>query len=537
MNIDDAHDHSIFADLLTALRQPACYPHHPDQVELVQTHISAVFLAGEEVYKLKKPVKFSFLDYSTLPLRHHYCEEEVRLNRRLASTVYLGVVPVLRVGNEYRVREAVNMHEAVVVDYLVRMRRLPPERTLAARLTAGGVTPEEIRALAKRLAHFHQSASTKDAVVYGAPEVVWQALADNFSETTSFLGDTISQKQYTLIQDFSRQFFEEHQELFARRVLHDRVREGHGDLRCDHVYFLDQGIEMIDCIEFSARLRTCDVASELAFLAMDLELRDAPTVAADLIQEYSAQVDDTELLSLLPFYQCYRAYVRGKVESLKSREPEIPSVEQDRARWQARCAFRLASRYARGPLAPTLIVVCGQIGTGKSTVARLLSAHTGFPVYNSDVVRKQLAGLPVTTHAQETYRSGIYNEDFSRKTYAALRTQAQEMLRNGRGVILDATGKRREDRRSFLTLGERLGAPVLFVECRASRAEVERRLREREQRGDSASDATVDIAKQDEGEFPPFDDLPASSHWVIDTERDIDDALAPLEEALVVVNH
>lgn len=537
MNTHDSHDHTVFTDLLTALCQPACYPHHPEEVELVQTHISAVFLAGDEVYKLKKPMRFSFLDYSTLKLRHHFCEEEVRLNRRLAPTVYLGVVPVLRVGDEYRVREAVNMRDAVVVDYLVRMRRLPPERTLAARLTAGDISKEDIRALAKRLVHFHQSAATKDAETYGAPEVVWQALADNFSETESFIGDTISQRQYTCIQDFSRQFFEEHQDLLKQRILYDRIREGHGDLRCDHVYFLDQGIEMIDCIEFSPRLRTCDVASELAFLAMDLELRGEPTIAADLIREYVAQANDAELLPLLPFYQCYRAYVRGKVESLKSREPEIAPTEQDRARWQARRAFRLAYRYARGPLAPALIVVCGRVGTGKSTVAQLLSAHTGFAVHNSDVVRKRLAGLPPTAHAKDEYLGGIYNEDFSRKTYAALQSQAEEALRNGRGVIIDATCKQREDRHSFLTLGERMRTPVLFVECRASLTEVERRLREREQRGDSASDATVDIARQQESEFPPFNDLPASCHWAINTEGDLDEALVPIEEALGVIIH
>jgi predicted kinase len=240
---------------------------------------------------------------------------------------------------------------------------------------------------------------------------------------------------------------------------------------------------------------------------------------------------------LLPFYQCYRAYVRGKVESLKSREPEIAPAEQDRARWQARRAFRLAHRYARGPLAPALIVVCGRIGTGKSTVAQLLSAHTGFAAYNSDVVRKRLAGLPPTAHANAEYHTGIYSEDFSRKTYAALQSRAEDALRNGRGVIIDATCKPREERRYFLTLAERLKTPVFFVECRASLGEVERRLREREQRGDAISDATLDIARQQENDFPSFDDLPASRRWVIDTESDLDDALGPVEEALGMIKH
>ncbi len=519
-------------DLLAALSQPACYPHHPAHVEVVQTHISVVFLAGEAVYKLKKPVRFSFLDYSTLALRHHCCQEEVRLNRRLAPTVYLGVVPVLYTGEAYRVREAVNMRDVAVVDYLVRMRRLPPERTLDALIAAGRVAKEGIHLLAKRLVHFHNTAATKDAAVYGAPEVIWQALADNFQETAPFIGHTISDTQYTLIQDFSQRFVTEHQELLKQRLSQDRVREGHGDLRGEHVYFLDEGITIIDCIEFSPRLRTCDVASELAFLAMDLELHGAPALAAELVHTYAVQAEDENFLRLLSFYQCYRAYVRGKVESLKSREPEVPRDEQERARRQARRAFRLAYRYARGAPPPALVVVCGRVGTGKSTVAHLLSDHTGFSVLNSDVVRKRLAGLLPTARVGAAYRAGLYSAEFTTQTYIALRTQAEEELRAGRGVIVDATCKQREDRRVLLELGGRLGRPVLFLECRASAAEVERRLREREQRGDSASDATWAIALQEQYDFPSFNDIPEQCHFVIDTEQDLEDALVGIEERL-----
>jgi len=519
-------------DLLTALSQPSCYPHHPPQVEMVQTHISAVFLAGEEVYKLKKPVRFSFLDYSTLSLRQHYCQEEVRLNRRLAPTVYLGVVPLLNTGDAYKVGAADDSKDATVVDYLVRMRRLPPERTLGALIAAGRVTKEGIHALARHLVHFHHTAATQDAALYGAPEVIWQALADNFQETASFVGQTISAKQYELMQDFSRQFFAAHQDLFRQRIARNRVREGHGDLRCEHVYFLDEGITIIDCIEFSPRLRTCDVASELAFLAMDLELNGAPALAAELVHAYAVDAGDEDFLRLLPFYQCYRAYVRGKVASLKSREPEVSPDEQERARQQARRAFRRAFRYARGAPAPALVVVCGQVGTGKSTVAQLFSEHTGFSAVNSDVVRKRLAGLLPSARVGGDYRAGIYNEDFTRRTYAALRTHAEEELRAGRGVIVDATYKHTEDRRALLELGSLLGVPVLFLECRTSAAEVERRLRERERRGDSVSDATWAIALQEQHDFPPFDDIPRQCHCVIDTTRDTEDTLGGIEERL-----
>ena len=343
--VPHSSDKAAFAELLAALHHPACYPHHPDQVQMLQTHISVVFLAGAEVYKLKKPVRFSFLDYSTLPLREHFCHEEVRLNHRLAPTVYLGVVPVLRIGNEYRVREAINMKDATVVDYLVRMRRLPPERTLDSLIAAGHLTKDDIHALAKRLVHFHQTAATKDAAVYGSPAVVWQALADNFRETASFVGQTITEQEYALIQDFSRQVFAEHQELFKQRIAQDRVREGHGDLRCEHVYFLDQGITIIDCIEFSPRLRTCDVASELAFLAMDLELHGAPTFASELIHTYATQANDPDLFRLLPFYQCYRA-----VRARKSGESQKPGSGDPPRRARAGTLARPSRVSPRGTL-------------------------------------------------------------------------------------------------------------------------------------------------------------------------------------------
>ncbi len=533
-SISSSHttDTTVFTDLLAALAHPACYPHHPANVEVMQTHISAVFLVGDEVYKLKKPVTFSFLDYSTLALRQHYCEEEVRLNHRLAPTVYLGVVPVLRTGDRYRVREAANMQDATVVDYLVRMRRLPAERTLAAIIANGEVTKFGMHALAKRLVQFHSTAATTGAAAYGAPAVVWQALADNFQTTAQFVSHTFTEQQYTVIQTYSEQFFATHQELLKTRVRTDRVREGHGDLRCDHVYFLDDGIAIIDCIEFNPRLRTCDVASELAFLAMDLELRGAVSWAEELVHTYATLAEDDALFTLLPFYQCYRAYVRGKVESLKSVEPEIPTAEQEQARQQAQRSFRLAYRYARGTPAPALIVVCGQIGTGKSTVAQRVSEQTGFAVLNSDVIRKRLAGLLPTTRATADYQAGLYQPDVTRKTYDAIHRAAEEELRSGRGVILDATYKHLEDRRIVVELSARCQVPLVFIECQASAATVERRLRERELRGDAVSDATWALAQRERASFPPFTELPPQCHMIVDTESDMDTNLVHLEERL-----
>lgn len=521
---------SSFASLVAALSQPDCYPDRPDTVDVIQTHISVVFLAGDFVYKLKKPVKFSFLDYSTLSSREFYCHEEVRLNRRLAPTVYLGVVPVLQVGETYLIGEGKERRKGAVADYVVKMCRLPEERTLRALLLKGQIGQMDMAALATTLAGFHATASTRRAPLYGVPGAIRQALSDNFQETRPFVGSTLSATQYAKIMDFSQSFLATHQELFQRRVRTGRVREGHGDLRCEHVYLLESGITVVDCVEFSPRLRTCDVASDLAFLSMDLERHGTPELARELIASYNAQTEDSDLLTLLPFYACYRAYVRGKVSSLKSQESEVPLTERKNAQTKARQAFRLAYRYARGALTPALIVVCGHIGSGKSTVASFLYEYTGFSVWNSDVVRKNLAGLSPTTRGGGDYQTGIYTEAMTQQTYAALARSAEEELLARRGVIIDASCRQPAHRRLFRTVAERCNVPVFFLECQARESVVAPRLRARAQGEAVVSDATWETALQHQADFPRFDDLPDTCHIVIDTEQPQEAVRAAIEE-------
>lgn len=519
----DAH-----TDLVRALARSECYPHRPVSIETVQTHISTVFLADQLVYKLKKPVRFSFLDYSTPALRRRYCQEEVRLNRRLAPTVYLGVVTVRQRDGRYWIDEGVSARPAAgtsTIDFMVKMRRLSTERTLGARLETGRVTSGDIQAVSRRLYSFHATAATDSAAAYGTPKVIWRAFEENFQDIEPFRDQTLGDRLFTAIVTFSRQFFSDHQELFIKRAHTGRVVDGHGDLRCDHVYFLDDGISIVDCIEFSPRLRTCDVASDLAFLAMDLELHGAPALAAELVNAYQSRAQDSALPELFPFYQCYRACVRGKVASLKSRAPEATPDEQDEAHRHAQHAFRLAARYARGKPSPALLIVCGRIGTGKSTVSRLLSDHTGFAVFNSDVVRKRLAGVVPTQRGDAAYGAGMYTPEVDCRTYAQLRHDAENQLRAGWGVIVDATCKNPTERRSFLELAARLNVPVLFLECQARAREVERRLRERERRGDAVSDATWNIARQAWDAYPAFDDLFQECHRAIDTEAEVEDRL------------
>jgi len=518
--------------LIEAMGQPGFFPDSAVPVELRQTHISYVFLVGEFVYKVKKPVRFTFLDYSTLEQRHHFCQEEVRLNRRLAPTVYLGVVPILKGHGGFVLGNGIAEPETrTVAEYAVKMRRLPEDRMLDALVKACKIGVSEIEAIARKLVSFHLAASADRAPIYGAPDSIWQKLSDNFTETEPFIGKTISQSKFTSIQDFSVASMNERRTLFEIRIHEKRIREGHGDLRAEHIC-LTEPIAVFDCIEFSESLRYCDVASEIAFLAMDLDFLGAHELSERLVTTYATTAQDKTFLTLIPFYKCYRAFVRGKVESLKSREKEVSELERERAAAQAKRYFRLSYRYAKGAPPPSLLIVCGLAGTGKSTITRILRDLTGFEVLNSDAVRKRIRGISTTARISHDDRSNLYSDSFTQLTYGTLLAEAERSLRAGRGMIVDATFKDPEHRRLFLESAQRMGVPVLFVECQAHKQEVLRRLRRRVIQADEVSDATVKVYLQQWGEFVPLSEIADHCHIRFDTERDWENELKRVEDFL-----
>jgi aminoglycoside phosphotransferase family enzyme/predicted kinase len=468
--------------------RPQMYPHRPGAVDCVQTHISYVFLAGDEVYKVKKPVHFSFVDFSTLERRRYFCHEEVRLNRRLAPHVYLGVVAICQTGATYRLGSE---EDDAAVEYAVRMRRLPADRTLDQLLDRGEVSSPMIDQLARRLAEFHRQADTGPQVTAnGDVAAIAAILQDNFAGMRPFHGATIAAADDGTIQKFSQEFLRQREPLFCRRQAEHHIRDCHGDLHTEHICFDGEPI-IFDCIEFNAKFRYCDTASEIAFLAMDLDYHERPELARQLVSAYAAHADDPELPSLVPFYQCYRAYVRGKVDSLKSAEEEVEPAERERARASAQRHFALAYRYTWA-YRRCVVIIAGLSGTGKSTVASALAARTGFTYINSDVVRKRLAGPAAEAHANAAYESGLYSAEHSRRTYAAMLAAAAEHLGAGRGVILDATFQRRLDREAARALARNHAVPFLLAECRCREDELRRRLEVRQGRG-GPSDADWDV--------------------------------------------
>jgi aminoglycoside phosphotransferase family enzyme len=331
---------SELRSLIRALLNPETYSHSPEKVRLVQTQMSLLFLTGNYVYKVKKPVDLGYLDYSTLVKRRFFCQQELKLNQRLCPDVYLEVVPLVEQGGRI-----VLGGNGKVVEYAVKMRQLPAERMMDILLSRNQVSEEMAQRVGEKVAVFHQQAETSaDISRYGSLNAVLTNTEENFVQTAKYIGVSISERQYEAIKTFTNTFVEQNARLFEKRVRDQRIRDCHGDLHSSHVCFVNS-ICIYDCIEFNDRFRYCDVASEVAFLAMDLDYHGRPDLSKHFANSYINVRQDEELLKLLAFYKCYRAYVRGKVGCFKLDDPLIPEEEKARDLTAARKYFELAESY------------------------------------------------------------------------------------------------------------------------------------------------------------------------------------------------
>ncbi len=327
-------------EMVQALLDPRAYPEATQGVELVQTQMSFVFLTDNYVYKVKKPVNLGYLDYTTPERRHFYCQREVGLNRRLCPDVYLGIVSITRdKGN------ILAGGQGEVIEYAVKMRRLPQGAMMDVLLTKNQVSPEMVGSVARRLAEFHQKAETNDSIsTFGDLYTIIQNTDENFTQTERYIGITISREKYHHIKEYTDSFIEKSAFLFHKRIAGGRIRDCHGDLHAAHICFTD-GICIYDCIEFNDRFRYCDVASEVAFLAMDLDHFGRDDLSRSFVNAYVSRSRDKELRELLNFYKCYRAYVRGKVEGFKLDDPHISDEEKAVVLAVAKRYFELAESY------------------------------------------------------------------------------------------------------------------------------------------------------------------------------------------------
>jgi aminoglycoside phosphotransferase family enzyme len=328
--------------LQKALLNPEIYPDLPREVKFIETHISLLFLTGTHVYKVKKPVDFGFLDFTTLEKRRYFCEQEVKLNRRLSPDIYLGVVKITRDRDRIFIDG-----KGEVVEYAVKMKQIPEELLMDKLLQKKRVTPKMIEAVSEKLVHFYSVAETSDYIKsFAKPERVKQDTDENFEQTQKYMDVVISEDVYTEIKNRTDEFFKAKGNIFHQRIANDRIRDCHGDLRLEHIFWGDE-ISIFDCIEFNERFRYTDVAADIAFLAMDLDYHEREDFAEYLIQTYIKKSGDHELLNILNFYKCYRAYVRGKVESFRLDDPNIPERGEKVALKRAQKYFSLSHRYTQ----------------------------------------------------------------------------------------------------------------------------------------------------------------------------------------------
>lgn len=484
-----------FPELIEGLQRPGAFPHPAEDFRVHRTHISVVLLAGDYAYKLKKPVDLGFLDFSTREKRRSACEAEVRLNRRLAPEVYLGVVPVTVGPDGPRFGE-----EGEVLEVAVRMRRLPPEATASARLERGEIDAEALARVARRVARFHREAASGPEIArYGRWDVVAENARENFEQTAAHVGDVVTAPVHRRARRLTERSLRRLRPLVEDRARRGVPRDTHGDLLLEHVYlFPDReppgDVVIVDCIEFNDRFRYADPVADAAFPVMDLLVRGRRGLARSFADAYFSAADDEEGRKLLDLYTSYRAAVRAKVKGIAARQEDVPEGERRTARRRARAHWLVALGTLADPGSrPCLVLIGGLPGTGKSTLARGLAGRAGFRVVASDRVRKALAGLPPEADASAPFGEGLYGEDWNDRTYRACLEEADRALLRGRRVLVDASFREDRRRRAFLRLARRRGVPCLWLLCRAEPDRVRRRLEDR--RGD-ASDAGPSVYRE-----------------------------------------
>jgi aminoglycoside phosphotransferase family enzyme/predicted kinase len=504
---------SIARELMlpAALLRPEAFPHHPAAVELRETHISWVFLAGENVYKVKKPVRFPFLDYSTPALRHEYCHAELDLNRRFAPDVYRGVVALVPEGDGLAIAPE---HDPRAVDYAVAMRRYDESATLAARLDRGDVEEREV-------------------LTIGAAIAGWHAVAPVISEPDG-LGEVVEETLTTLreagapaarlagLARFSRAGLNGFGRELDARALAGRARDGHGDLRAEHILIAEH-VTAVDGVEFDQALRATDVGYDLAFLVMDVARRDE-ALARALVRGYRAASGDPGTDGLLDFFCVVRALVRAKIDLLRADQLSGTAARERAAR--ARELLGLAERFAWRARLPRIVCVTGLSASGKSTVAEALAAKTGWPVLSSDRVRKQRAGIG----AFEPASQDVYGDDESRAVYQGLAQLAAAAVHHDGGVIVDATFRRAVDAEAFQTASVVM-AEAEWLVCEAPPAVLLERAAARAGRGSVSDAGPAVVAAQiaaHQGPFEPRGRLLAR----LDTTRPLPELLEGLAAEL-----
>ncbi|HEY9617097.1 MAG TPA: AAA family ATPase [Microcoleaceae cyanobacterium] len=492
--------------LIQQMTQPEFYPHPvTEPIQLIQTHVSYVLLTGDFAYKVKKPVNFGFLDFSTLEKRHHFCNEELRLNQRGAAELYLAVLPIVQVGEQFQLD---GVGEAV--EYVVKMRQFPQSALFTEVYDRGELTESLLEQLAQELAEFHRKAAINDYIRrFGEVAQIRQAIDENYEQTQTYIGRAQTQAQFDETRHYTDRLFAEQNGLFEQRIQQNWIRECHGDVHLRNIALWQNQIYLFDCIEFNESFRFVDVMFDIAYIIMDLDVRDRRDLSNRFMNAYVEQMGDWEGLQVLPLYLSRQSYVRAKVTSFLLDDPSIDAAAKQDITESAARYYRLAWEYTQ-PREGRLILMSGLSGSGKSTLARQLAAQMGGVHLRSDAVRKHLAGIPLAAAGKDD----LYSPEMTQRTYDRLLQLGVTLAKQGYTVILDAKYDRQALRQPAIEQAEAHRLPLQIIHCTAPIEVLQDRLRQRQ--GD-ISDANVDVLLKQAME--PFSDREQVYLTTVDTTQ------------------
>lgn len=448
---------------ISALLSADCYPHTVSELSLVQTHISWIILTGKFAYKIKKPVDFGFLDFSTLEKRRHCCEEEVRLNRRLAEDVYLDVVSINRNGNRVEIEG-----KGKVVEYAVKMVQFPQSAQLDHKLENNEIGNIQIDSIANLIADFHCSLpAAEENSNYGSVEKVWQPVEENFSLIQHTIDQVEDRSLLKEIKQWCEKTFADSGKAFTSRKMNGFIRECHGDLHLQNMIWVNEKPVAFDCIEFNPELRWIDVISDLAFLLMDLQFHNRDELANRLLNTYLEKTGDYVSLVLLRFYLCYRAMVRAKVSVLTACQSATSGKEKQTLLEDFHSYLKLAESYTRTPV-PRIVIMRGVSASGKSTVAQMIADRLGFIRIRSDVERKRLfTNENKNRQGKKDVNAGLYSRQATEETYARLLSLCRQITGAGYSVVVDATFLHLFQRENFQLFASSHDIPYRIIDVTA----------------------------------------------------------------------
>jgi uncharacterized protein len=496
------------ASLIEQMQQAGFYDFPvTEPIQLIQTHISYVFLTGEYAYKVKKGVNFGFLDFSSLEQRKHFLNEEIRMNKAIAPDIYLEVVPITQTDEKFAIAG-----DGEIVEYALKMRQFPQENLLSSMFDRGELTEKHIEDLGKNVAQFHSQTVTNDYITsFGTTEKVRQSIDENYQQTNKYIGLAQTQQQYEETKAFSDRTFAEREDLLKQRRDTQKIRECHGDLHLKNICLWNGKIQLFDRIEFNEPFRFVDVMYDAAFAVMDLDARGSKDFGNIFLNTYVEQTGDWEGLQVLPLYLSRQAYVRAKVSSFLLDDPGIPEDVKKQSAKAAADYYKLAWEYTQGKKGK-LILMSGLSGSGKTTVAKQLAKNINAIHLRSDAVRKHLAGISLDDRGGDE----IYSSEMNHKTYDRLLELGVLLASQGFNVILDAKYDRVNCRNGAIAAANAKQIPLQIVHCTAPEEVVRDRLSKR--KGD-ISDATVDLMSRQQSEAEAFTEEEKAYVTNVDTSR------------------